>query len=221
MSRRGWLTDKIIHAAQILLLQFFPDMAGLQPPVLQKVFAFQVHSGEFVQIIHVRNNHWCVVSTVGYETGAVHVYDSLCKTISKETVRLIASLVYSPCSELRVTMMDVEKHCGVLAIAYAFDLGSGLNPCTVRFDHSKIRSHLATCLENCQVSRFPVLGERKSAVRKPKIVKLHCSCRMPEEKGDEMAQCDVCHVWYHRHCMDIPSEVFGESDVHWECKRCV
>ena len=34
LSRRGWLTDKIIHAAQILLLQFFPDMAGLQPPVL-------------------------------------------------------------------------------------------------------------------------------------------------------------------------------------------
>ena len=59
------------------------------------------------------------------------------------------------------------------------------------------------CLENCQVTRFPVLGERKSAVRKPKIVKLHCSCRMPEEKGDEIAQCDACHVWYHSHCMDI------------------
>ena len=28
-----WLTDKII---QILLLQFSPDMAGLQPPVLQR-----------------------------------------------------------------------------------------------------------------------------------------------------------------------------------------
>ena len=208
LSQIGWLTDKIIHA---LLLQFFPDMAGLQPPVLQKVFAFQVHSGEFVQIIHVRNNHWCVVSTVGCETGVVHVYD---RTLSKETVRLIASLAYSPCSELRVTMMDVEKQsngydCGVLAIAYAFDLCSGLNPCTVRFDHSKIRSHLATCLEDCQVSRFPVLGKRKSAVKKPKIVELHCSCRMPEEKGDEMAH------WYHHHCMDIPSE------VRWECKRCV
>ena len=38
-------------------------------------------------------------------------------------------------------MMDVEKQsnlsdCGVLAIAYAFDLCSGLNPCTVRFDHT-------------------------------------------------------------------------------------
>ena len=75
-------------------------MAVLQPPVLQKVFALQVHSGEFVQIIHVRNNH---LSTVGCGTGAVHVYDSLYKPISKETVRLVAS------SELRVTMMDVEK----------------------------------------------------------------------------------------------------------------
>ena len=71
LSRNGWLTDTIILAAQILLLQFFPDMARLQPPVLQKVFAFQVHSGKFVQIIHVRNNHWCVVSTVGCETGVV------------------------------------------------------------------------------------------------------------------------------------------------------
>ena len=112
--------------------------------------------------------------------------------------------------------MDVEKRSDWCS--YAFDLCSGLNPCTVRFDHSKIRSLLATRLENCQVSRFPVLGERK---RKPKTVELHCSCRMPEEKGDEMAQCDVCHVWYHCHCMDIPSEVFGESEVHWECKRCV
>ena len=64
------------------------------------------------------------MSTVGCGTGAVHVDDSLYKPISKETVRLIASLVNSPSSELRVTMMDVEKQsngsdCGVLAIVYA------------------------------------------------------------------------------------------------------
>ena len=40
-SQRGWFTDRIISAAQMLLLQFYPSMAGLQPPVLQKVFAFQ------------------------------------------------------------------------------------------------------------------------------------------------------------------------------------
>ena len=84
------------------------------------------------------------MSTVGCETGAVHVYDSLCKTLSKETVRLITSLVYNPSSELRVTMMDVEKQsngsdCGILAIAYAFDVCSGpvlLDLITVRSGHT-------------------------------------------------------------------------------------
>ena len=226
-SPRRWLTDEIISAAQMLLLQFYPSMAGLQPPVLQKVFAFQVHTGEFVQIVHVGNNHWCMVSTVGYESGVIRVYDSLYKTLSKDLVHLIANMVYySPLPQLKMVTMDVEKQsngsdCGVLAIAYAFDICIGLNPCVVKFDHSKIRQHLATCLENCQVSRFPVVGDRDSVTRKPKTVELHCSCRMPEEEGDQMAMCDSCNVWYHRHCMDIPSEVFGsESEVHWECKRC-
>ena len=47
-----------------------------------------------------------------------------------------------------------------------------------------------------------------SVLRNLRAVELHCSCRMPEEKGHVLAECDVCHVWYHRHCMDIPSEVF-------------
>ncbi len=221
LSPKRWLTDKIISAAQMLLLQFYPDMAGLQPPVLQKVFAFQVHSGEFVQIVHVRKSHWCVVSTVGCECGVVRVYDSLYKTLSKDLVHLIASMVYSPLSELKIVSMDVEKQsngsdCGVLAIAYAFDICSGFDPCAVKFDHSKIRRHLATCLENCQVSRFPIVGERRSDTSMPKTVELHCSYRMPEEEGDQMAMCDSCHVWYHCHCMDIPSEVFMTlKGVEW------
>ena len=66
-----------------------------------------------------------------------------------------------------------------------------------------------------------LLGERESVQRKPKTVELHCTCRMPERKVDKFAECDSCHIWYHHHCMDIPSEVFGDSEVHWECKRCV
>ena len=162
-------------------------MAGLQPPVLQKVLQFHVHSGEFVQIVHVRNNHWCVVSTVGCESGVIHVYDSLYRSVSRETLSLIASMVYSPSSELKITMMDVEKQsngsdCGALGIAYAFDICNGLNPCNVRFDQNKIRQHLATCLEKCQISRFPVLGGRSSVSKKPRMLELHCSCRMPEKK---------------------------------------
>ena len=70
-------------------------MLGLQPPTLQEVLGFQVHSREFVQIIHVINNHCCVVSTVGCENGAVNVYNSLYSSVSSKTIHFIASMTYS------------------------------------------------------------------------------------------------------------------------------
>ena len=33
-SPTGWLSEEVITAAQLLLLQYFPAMAGLQPPTL-------------------------------------------------------------------------------------------------------------------------------------------------------------------------------------------
>ena len=180
---------------------------------------------EFVQIVNIRNRHWCVVSSVGCDSGVVNVYDSLYSSVSNKTIHLIASMVYSSSSTLEVRMLDVAKQsnssdCGILSIAYAFDLCSGYDPCEVKYDHKKIRQHLVMCLENCQLSRFPLLCERKSSsIKSAKTVDLYCSCRMPGESND-MAECDSCHVWYHRHCMDIPSEVFDKEDIYWECKAC-
>ena len=155
-SPTGWLTDSVITAAQALLLQHFPTMSGLQPPTLQQVNAFQVHSGEFVQIVNVRNNHWCVVSSVGCEEGVVNVYNSLYSSVSEDTVSLIASIVHSSASSLVVRMMNVEKQkngsdCGVLSIAYAFDICAGFDPCRVKYNHKNIRGHLELCLENCRI----------------------------------------------------------------------
>ena len=98
---------------------------------------------------------------------------TICTRLSNNLAHLVAGMVYSPLSELKIVMMDVEKqsnglYCGVLAVAYAFDICSRLNPCVVRFDHSKIRQHLATCLENCQTSRFPIVGKRNSVARNQK-----------------------------------------------------
>ena len=48
-------------------------------------------------------------------------------------------------------------------------------------------------LEKCRLSCFPVVGERRTVgVRHTQSVNLHCSCRLPEEIGDKMAECDVC-----------------------------
>ncbi len=142
-SRTGWLNDKVIAAAQMIMLQRFPSMAGSQPPALQKVFAF-MSTVEVFQIINVSNNHWCVVSTVGCDSGVVIVYDSLpTKILPNKTVRLIASLLFSAASTLEMRTMDVARQsngsdCGVLARAYAFDICSGLDPRSVSFDSNNI-----------------------------------------------------------------------------------
>ena len=162
LSPSGWLSDSVIAAAQLLTLQEFPHLSGLQDPILQQNLS--VHRGEFVQIINVRNNHWCTVSNIGCNKGVVNVYDSLYPSISKSTLKLIASLVFSPASQVVVRMMDVGKQfngsdCGVLAIAFAYDTCCGVDPCKVKFDNRSVRQHLACCLEQCRLSRFPVAGE--------------------------------------------------------------
>ena len=217
LSPSGWLSDTVIHSAQLLMLQQFPHVSGLQTPVLQQTLVFKVHRGEFVQIICVGNSHWCTISNVGCDDEEVKVYDSLYPTVSSATVRVIASLLFSSAPQLVVRMMDVVRQsngsdCGILAIAFAYDVCSGADPCTVKFDHKSIRRHLGECLEKCSLSRFPVVAERRSSsVRKTQTVDLHCSCRLPEERGDKMAECNLCKTWYHQHCMDIPDHVFDDG----------
>ena len=71
LSPSGWLTDKVIHSAQLLMLQQFPHILGLQPPVLQQTLAFQLHRGEFVQIICVGDNP---ASTAYKRINGAYVY---------------------------------------------------------------------------------------------------------------------------------------------------
>ena len=137
MPRRGWLTDKIICAAQMHRCSCFGFSQhgwSATPHIAEGVF--HAHSGEFVQII---NNNWCVVSTVGCQSGVVRVYDSLYRTLSKETEYLIAHMVHVPSSDLHIVIMDIAKQsngsdCGVLAIAQWLTLALS-DLITVRSDH--------------------------------------------------------------------------------------
>ena len=159
LSPTGWFNDSIITAAQSLMLQDFPHMSGLQPSTLQETLSFDVPRSEFVQILHVRNSHWCVVSSVGCEAGVVNVYDTFYRSVTDATVNVMASLVFSSASTLTFRMMDVmrqvnQSDCGILSIAIAYEICSGGDPCSVKFDKS-IRKHLAICLEKFKLSCFP------------------------------------------------------------------
>ena len=82
------LNDKHINYAQSLLSDKFPDITGLNSPLLQQKIRLD-SSRPFVQILHVHNDHWIIISNLCCETGVICVYDSVYNNISSEVKQLI------------------------------------------------------------------------------------------------------------------------------------
>ena len=112
--------------------------------------------------------------------------------------------------------------CGLFAISMAFDLCSGIDPFTQEVVQEQMREHLVSCFEKCKMSAFPKVPrqamERRKQVVHSVSVDIYCVCRHVEV--GKMVMCDVCHEWYHRHCISIPPEVFQRNSPPWECPRC-
>ena len=106
------------------------------------------------------NKHWICISTIGCSPVHVRVYDSLFTYPSSSAVRQICNLVRTHKSTLVVEMMDVQiqsggDDCGLFAIAFAFALCSGRNPCNVTFTQQLMRDHLSSCFHVRKLSPFP------------------------------------------------------------------
>ena len=86
MSPHGWLDDKIIHSAQVLLQEITPLIEGFQQPTLGPVWDFSVVSGKFVQILHTGQNHWVCVSSVWCIAGRLTLFGSLYYDIISQEV---------------------------------------------------------------------------------------------------------------------------------------
>ena len=72
LESREWLNDRLIHAAQQLLLSKFPHISGLQSPILQCTRTFEIHrEKEFIQCLNQGGNHWIMVSSIGCSRNTV------------------------------------------------------------------------------------------------------------------------------------------------------
>ena len=59
LSPDGWLSDTVIKAAQLLILQEFPHIAGLQDPAVHKSLSFQILTvvTPAVQLLQIQEVH--------------------------------------------------------------------------------------------------------------------------------------------------------------------
>ena len=154
-----------------------------------KRFQFHVKFPDrFVQIVHDGHLHWLTISNVhSHHASHVQAYDSLYNLTtyadntalraclrklmlpaaaaavgSNKEVAIVNELVLVECSIEAVQVQSDRAMCGLFAIAFAYDLCSGLDPTTRTYDESQMRSHLAKCLRQGYFQHFPSLlvGDR-------------------------------------------------------------
>ena len=195
-----WLSDAVVNASQNLLKKSYPRIGGLQPTTLGVISQFNVQKTKFVQILHIRNNHWITVSNIRCcEPARIQVFDSMLnKDLPSQAISQIAAImcVKDPNIFLEfvpVQQQDGDSDCGVFAIAFATSLCAGSNPAEYTYRQDKLRDHLRQCLEEKKVTEFPSQAQPRKIKQLPNSVMkipVFCECRQPK-KGN-MVQCDQC-----------------------------
>ena len=225
-----WITDSIINAGQKLIKEAFPHIGGLQVTTLGEILAFQMERREFVQVLHVNNNHWITVSNIQCTSGNVNIFDcNLGMDISHRTKQLICSLVRSQDKKITLRIKPVQRQngssdCahGVFALAFATSLCSKVCPTTFTYHQSLMRKHLLECLTNGTMTVFPgnVIRQPRRSPSRNIEVDIFCRCRLPLPEFGRMAQCDGCQEWFHEECETIPASVWKQKRRKWLCSIC-
>ena len=156
----------------------------------------------------------------------LNVYDSMNWSVNLQTKMQTCSFWKSPIQQITFQMVNIQRQpnvsdCGVFAVAVATELVHGKDPVLSFWDVSRMRGHLAKCIEDKKIDCFPQARTRcmplgnwlKKVVRET----LFCVCRMPNDRGLPMIQCDNCKLWFHKSC-DPKESLMGKT---WVCKTHV
>ena len=236
LGSKSWLSDNHINAANLLLRRLFPSQNGLQDTLhLIEKHQWRSTPKKFVQIVHVGGFHWaCISNKLSPSASLIQVYDSL--HMQPETTIKEQCCTILKCSDnsFTIQVMNVQIQgagdtCGLFAIAMAFDLCCGCDPCSISYDESAMRAHLQCCFGKQVLSHFPRSNTNNNYPNKRRVVNevkvpVYCSCRYPDvdvtSRFGDMAQCDGCSKWYHQQCQRIPKAVFDEKQKFWFCTSC-
>ena len=225
-----WLTSRHISAVHSLLKKQYPEQNGLQDTLqLSNKYRWASSSKDFVQIIHISQNHWVCVSNLLTPEGVVEVYDSLPPICNNTLIGQVAATMQCSSQMFTVRWINVQLQsggddCALFAIAFAEALCAGRDPFILSFDQLQMRQHLKLCLERGAVTKFPESTRQKrgcrSRMRMSRKVYIYCTCRLPWNKQGKMAQCVNCKEWFHQDCLNIPDAVFTDCLSVWECSDC-
>ena len=121
LKTTNWLLDSEIQAGQIMLKKGFAHEDELQDPAIR---------GE---MLLPAVDYWVCIRTLGWQTGIVKVFDSLCRKPTLILLDYACRMVV--CPEYTVTFLNERvrrqlgsSDCGLFVLAFATDLCHGLDP---------------------------------------------------------------------------------------------
>ena len=147
------LNDKLINAAQKMLINQFPSLQGLQSTLVQYYLGFWLE--KHLQIVYCQTSHWITVSPIGCQRGEVMVCDSLYDSVDDAT-KLRVEKTFA--TKVKFVMPHVQKEkgykdCGLFSIASATHLAFGKTD--FKFQQGCMRQHLFECFEKQRIDVFP------------------------------------------------------------------
>ena len=130
-----------------MLKKQFPKLNGLISTLLQEKRNTCKPMRNQLQIIHSRDDHWIVASTVLSKSDKVHVYDSAYSTIDERTKGIICNLFISDKIVIKMSQKQGNgEDCGLFAIANATLISKGIDHCSVKLMTSFYEQTLQSAL---------------------------------------------------------------------------
>ena len=149
------LTDKHMNFAQMLIKQQFKHLEGLKYPVVLSTLEHFSTTTNVFQIMHTREDHWIVASTIRCAEGEINVYDSLYGSVEASTANLIVKLFGKAALMKTCPRQLGDKGSEVFAIAICAPIVHGINLEGIKFVQDDMRQHLLLCFEQQHLSPFP------------------------------------------------------------------
>lgn len=223
-----WLTSDVIDLAGYIMAKENEHIDGFQSVLPFSAIANGGIVGtpqkKFVQILHIRQNHWITVSNIFCDENQLSVYDSKSAPLDPRTLQTLSWMVRPQSDHFDVLQPAVQQqsnfsNCGLFSIAFAYALCKGHPPELCKFNEGRLRAQLYSSLtkQSITFSMKTREGEAEANVTKTEVP-VYCVCRTAHYK-ELMVQCSKCQQWYHPTCVHIPRIVIGNDQV-WQCATC-
>ena len=198
ISDNEMLDDTVIHVFQGMIQRQYPEMGGLQDPILGAKLSFSIYrSKPFLQILHNDNFHWIAVSTYECKPGEIYYMDSLFRgRIADKVKQQICSIMHSSTPSLKIKVLPVQQQtngvdCGIYAVAFMLYYAMHKRyPTEASFDQSLMRHHLLHALAANKLDEFQSTEKNGRKCRQKEIdLQLHCNCHMCWVPSDNAISC--------------------------------